>query len=184
MIVRTATQSDGPAIAAVQRTTWHATYQEWLPEVVAALDLARTADNWARATTVAGQRVAVAERGGRIVGYAHSGLPEDDADTDADRELYALYVLPQAQGAGIGRRLLADAVAAAPPGTWLVWALEHYKPARRFYELQGFRIDPLRTRLWRGLTEVRYLRPSGSTPTAAEEGHGMDSGSAQAHRPM
>jgi GNAT superfamily N-acetyltransferase len=179
MIVRTATQSDGPAIAAVQRATWRATYQEWLPEVVAALDLARTADNWARAATVAGQRVAVMEYGGRIVGYAHSGPPEDSADS-ADSELYALYVLPQAQGAGIGRRLLADAVAAAPPGTWLVWALERYEPARRFYERQGFRIDPLRTRLWRGLTEVRYLRTPGSTPTAAGCGDGTDSGSAQA----
>src|SRR3712207_2230107 len=100
MIVRTATPSDGPAIAAVQLATWRATYREWLPEVVAALDQARTAGNWARAATVGGQRVAVAERGGRIVGYAHSGPPEESGDS-ADHELYALYVLPEAQGAGI-----------------------------------------------------------------------------------
>ncbi|MEV4138571.1 GNAT family N-acetyltransferase [Dactylosporangium sp. NPDC049742] len=160
MVVRTATPPDGPAIAAVQLATWRATYQDWLPEVVAGLDLTRTADNWARAATADGERVAVAEQDGRILGYAHSGPPEEPADT-ADRELFALYVLPEAQRAGAGRRLVSDAVAAAPPGTWLVWALERHAPARRFYERQGFRVDPLRTRLWRGLAEVRYVAPPG-----------------------
>jgi GNAT superfamily N-acetyltransferase len=73
--------------------------------------------------------------------------------------LYALYVLPGAQGAGIGGRLVADAVAAAATGSWVVWALSRYQPARRFYERHGFRLDPLRTRLWRGQTEVRYHTP-------------------------
>ncbi|HZM79264.1 MAG TPA: GNAT family N-acetyltransferase [Candidatus Limnocylindrales bacterium] len=160
--IRPATPSDGPGIAAVQLATWQANYQQWLPEVVAALDLARTADNWSRAAGVADQRVAVAVHGDRIVGYAHSGPPEDE-DDDADHELYALYVLPEVQGGGIGGRLFADAVAATSSGSsggWLVWALEQYQPARRFYERQGFQLDPLRTRLWRGLTEVRYQTPN------------------------
>lgn len=152
--IRPATPSDGPGIAAVQLATWQATYQRWLPEVVAGLDLARTTANWARATGVADQRVAVAVSGDRIIGYAHSGPPEEQ--DNADHELFALYVLPEAQRGGIGGRLFADAVAAVSPGVWLVWALEQYQPARRFYERQGFQLDPLRTRLWRGLTEVRY----------------------------
>lgn len=152
--IRRATPSDGPGIAAVQLATWRATYQRWLPEVVAGLDLARTAANWARAAGAADQRVAVAVHGDRIIGYAHSGPPEEQ--DDADHELYALYVLPEAQGGGIGGRLFADAAVAVSSGVWLVWALEQYQPARRFYERQGFELDPLRTRLWRGLTEVRY----------------------------
>lgn len=159
MIVRAAAPSDGPAIAAVQLETWRATYQQWLPDLIAALDLARTADNWARASTAADQRVAVAVLSGQIVGYAHSGPPEDNAD-GADHELYALYVLPEVQGTGIGSRLMADARATAPAGDWVVWALEGYQPARRFYERQGFQLDPDGTRIWRGLTEVRYLAPA------------------------
>lgn len=157
LTVRLATPSDGPAIAAVQLATWRATYREWIPEVVASLDPARTAGNWARAARTPGQRVVVADRDGRIVGYAHSGPPDGDVGDPAEHELYALYVLPDAQGAGAGRRLVADALAAAP-GEWVVWSLERYGPARRFYERLGFRLDSGPTRLWRGLTEVRYRR--------------------------
>src|SRR5437588_3947904 len=110
LIVRLATPSDGSAIAAVQFATWRATYQEWIPEVVASLDLTRTADNWARAARAAGQRVVVADRDGQIIGYAHSGPPDGDVGDPAEHELYALYVLPDAQGAGVGRRLVAEAL--------------------------------------------------------------------------
>jgi 2,7-dihydroxy-5-methyl-1-naphthoate 7-O-methyltransferase len=157
LIVRLATPSDASAIAAVQLATWRATYREWIPEVVASLDLARTAANWEQAARTVGQRVVVAERDGQIVGYAHSGPPDGDVGDAAEHELYALYVRPDAQGAGVGRRLVADVLAAAP-GEWVVWSLERYEPARRFYERLGFRIDPGHTRSWRGLTEVRYRR--------------------------
>jgi GNAT superfamily N-acetyltransferase len=155
LIVRLATPSDGSAIAAVHLATWYATYQEWIPEVVASLDLTRTAANWAQAARTVGQRVVVAEHGGHLIGYAHSGPPDGDVGDMAEHELYALYVLPAAQGVGVGRRLVSDALAAAP-GEWVVWSLERYGPARRFYEGLGFRLDPGHTRSWRGLTEVRY----------------------------
>jgi len=154
--VRAATSADGAGIAAVQLTTWRATYGEWLAGHVEALDLARTADNWSVAAAARTGRVAVAVLDDRIVGYAHSGPPEDPPDT-ADHELYALYVLPQTQGAGAGSALVADAFAHAARGTWVVWALEAYAPARRFYERHGFQLDLDRTHLWRGLTQVRYV---------------------------
>lgn len=153
--VRPAVPADGAAIAAVQLATWRATYGEWIPDVVAALDLDRTAANWARAAVDPDQRVTVAERDGRVVGYAHSG-PPDDAD-DVGRELHALYVLPEQQGGGVGRALVEDAFAAAGEAAWVVWSLERYAPARAFYERLGFRPDPGRVRTWRGLAELRYV---------------------------
>ena len=140
----------------MQAATWRATYGEWLANDIAALDLARTADNWSAAAAAVAGRVTVAVDGDRIVGFAHSGPPEDQDDT-ADHELSALYVLPQTQGTGVGGALVADAFAAAAPGTWVVWALDRHAPARRFDESRGFRLDTERTRLWRGLTEVRYV---------------------------
>lgn len=97
LTVRVATPSDGLAIATVQLVTWRVTYQEWIPEAVAALDLTRTAANWARAADTVGQRVAVAERDGHVIGYAHSGPPDGDTGDLTEQELYALYVLPDAQ---------------------------------------------------------------------------------------
>ena len=156
VLVRKATAADGPGIASVQLTTWRATYAEWLEDDIAALDLARTADNWSAAAVEGAGRVTVAVDDDRIDGYAHSGPPEDHDDA-ADHELYALYVLPETQGSGIGGLLVNDALADAGPGSWVVWALEAYAPARRFYERHGFRLDAEHTRLWRRLTEVRYV---------------------------
>ncbi|GLZ78032.1 N-acetyltransferase GCN5 [Actinorhabdospora filicis] len=157
--VRAADPDDGMAIAAVQKTTWQATYGEWIPDVVAGLDLARTALNWSRAAADARQRVAVAEGETGVLGFAWSGPPEEN-EPEGTGVLLALYVHPEAQGRGAGRLLLDDAV------TWLraqgytgcvVWALERYAPARRFYERSGFAVEDA-TRPWRGLAEVRHRR--------------------------
>ncbi|GIG59640.1 N-acetyltransferase GCN5 [Longispora fulva] len=157
--VRVADPEDGMTIAALQKTTWQATYGEWIPDVVAGLDLSRTAHNWSAAATRHGQRVAVAEGPDGIQGFAWSGPPEE-SEPEGTGELLALYVLPEAQGRGVGSLLLADSM------TWLsaqgytgcvVWALERYAPARRFYERSGF-VPASATRFWRGLTEVRHWR--------------------------
>lgn len=155
--IRLAVPEDGPAIAEVQRVTWLATYNEWIPEAVAGLDPVRTARNWARASRQPGDRVALAVVGGTIVGYAWSG----PADERTDGELLALYVHPHAQRRGAGRLLLADALAwmsATGRDRCLVWALERHAPARRFYERAGFTLDGAASRSWRGLTEIRYSR--------------------------
>ncbi|GAA1791693.1 GNAT family N-acetyltransferase [Luedemannella flava] len=161
LVIRAAGPDDGPAIAAVQRAAWQATYGAWIPEVVAGLDPVRTADNWARASRRPDQRVAVAVGDGRVVGYAWSGPPDGSGDADSG-ELLALYVHPAAQRRGAGRLLVADALAwLASTGRerCLVWAVERFEPARRFYEREGFTSDPGLTRPWRGLAEIRYSRP-------------------------
>ena len=156
--VRCATRTDADAIADVQLLTWHATYNDYIPDVVAAMDRVRTAANWADATAQPGQHVAVALRHHRLIGYAHSG-PADPADHafGAEQELYALYVHPNEQGLGAGRALVIDAFA-TKNARWSVWALSDYAPARRFYESQGFELVPNAQRQWRGLPEVLYLR--------------------------
>ena len=53
--------------------------------------------------------------------------------------LEQLYVLPSAQGRGIGRALLEHAKLQRPGGLQL-WAFASNTPARRFYESHGFTI--------------------------------------------
>jgi len=72
------------------------------------------------------------------------------------RELVELHVLPSAQGAGLGRRLLREALAGVPERTCLLSALELLEtPARRLYASEGFR--PL-------LRQFRF--PGSATPYA------------------
>lgn len=81
---------------------------------------------------------------GRLLGYAQVGpckLPHPDAKP-GDAELYQIYVRGEAQGIGLGRRLLHTAIAhleATRPGPiWLgVWENNHR--AQTVYAGRGFR---------------------------------------------
>ena len=84
--------------------------------------------------------ILVAKDGYRVigfVGYGHHG-PEDP-DTG---EVYALYVLPEYQGMGVGRQLLdaaLDKLYAIPHQC--LWAVKGNERAIRFYEKNGFRLN-------------------------------------------
>ena len=69
-------------------------------------------------------------------------VDEDDAPLgvialEGDDWLEFLYVLPSAQGRGIGRALVEHAKLQRPAGLQL-WAFQSNAPARAFYEANGF----------------------------------------------
>ncbi|CAL9289005.1 N-acetyltransferase family protein [Streptomyces sp. SudanB182_2057] len=108
----------------------------------------------------------VAERDGRVLGWAAVGPYRDGARHTADAELYALYVDPAHLGGGIGRALLAAAAERCPAGArLLLWVFEGNAPARRFYERAGFRADGAEESFEADgvpVPEVRYVRaPAG-----------------------
>lgn len=74
----------------------------------------------------------VAEKGGRVVGFA--GLGED--------VLRHLWVEPEAQNRGVGTALLALAKERRPQGLWLS-VFQKNTGARRFYERHGFTLAEL-----------------------------------------
>jgi GNAT superfamily N-acetyltransferase len=81
--------------------------------------------------------VFVAEIEGKVVGFA-SGGPIREPLAAYDAELYAIYLLEEVQGRGIGKDLLsavAEALVGKDHTSMLAWVLEH--PAVRFYEKTG-----------------------------------------------
>lgn len=94
-----------------------------------------------------GQGCFVAEDdGGRTVGFVAFGPVRDEHGPlpAATGEVYAIYVVPEAFGTGIGRELFSGAGEALRERgfrTAVLWVLQSNERARRFYEVAGWNPD-------------------------------------------
>ena len=121
MILRRAAPSDAQAIAVVHRTAMRVSLA-FLPELhTAEEDLRFFADRFLPAN-----EVWVADADGEVMGY----IGFDPG------WIHHLYLLPRAQGQGIGPQLLALALADERPRR--LWTFQENARARRFYEARGF----------------------------------------------
>ena len=138
-MIRRATPADAPAIAAVQARTWRHAYADIVdPERMPTVE--DQAPRWV-AHFDAGGEVHVWDQDGRVVGFATAGPGRHDARVG---ELYAIYVDPPAQGAGVGSALLATAEQSlrdAGHPIAILWTFEANGLARAFYERHGWRAD-------------------------------------------
>jgi GNAT superfamily N-acetyltransferase len=157
-MIRPARPEDAAAVAEVHVRTWQAAYEHVFgAERLAAIDTPERRERWER-WLGEGERVWVADDGGRAVGFAWVG---DSRDPDAGGELFAIYVLPDAWGSGAGPGLMAAARAAleaAYPSS-ILWVLADNPRARRFYEREGWQLDGATKSdqfLGVDVTEVRY----------------------------
>ena len=113
------------------------------------------------------ESVLVAEFDKRILGFISAG-PIRERIPGYSGEFYALYVLPEAQGCGVGTGLIAHAARAMIRQRWLgaaVWVLEDNLLGRRFYErLGGMPLGVAKSLAYRGtsypaIREVAYGWP-------------------------
>ncbi len=162
---RLALVDDVHDIARIHVASWRETYPGLLPDrYLAAMVVGDYEDRWARTLRDPYHRSAVfvAEEPPRLVGFASCGR-ERDGDPRYEGELYALYVLSDAQGRGHGRALVqASAAALALRGmtSMVVWVLRENWRARGFYERLGgayLRERPLDLGLDFSVPEVSYL---------------------------
>lgn len=161
--IRRATVADASAIAAVRVDSWRASYRGIMPD--AYLDGMKTEDStrlWERVLGAGSDAACtfVAEIEGELVGFA-AGNTLAERKLAFDAELTALYILPSAQRAGIGRLLLkqvATTLATAGAPNMLVWVLAQNRKAREFYEHLGARLLAEQTFKWDDLDliEVAY----------------------------
>lgn len=136
--MRKATAADAEAVASVHRASWLETYAHLIP--VDAIE-ERFRNHNARVARWIGiltnEDAYVAERDGRIVGWAVAGPGRAD-DAPRDRELEGIYLLAEAQGSGLGQRLL-DAVLGDAPA--YLWVADGNPRAEAFYRRNGFARD-------------------------------------------
>ncbi len=147
IIIRAASSSDAAAIAAVHVASWRETYAGLLPdEMLGALSVTDRTERWSRILAHAGGPadaiVFVAERNGRVVGFASGGAQRDEnlRAQGLTGEITAIYVLQSAQRLGVGRRLMAavaNALADGGRGSASLWVLHGNQSARNFYERLG-----------------------------------------------
>ena len=150
--IRAATPSDARGIGAVQVATWHATYRGIIAddfidrltvddrERAWAHRLERPIPDTGAALSIDRPLIFVAEGSARILGFVCGGAIRDP-EPGYDGELYALYVLPEAQRRGTGQalvRTLAAALSARGFRAMTVQVLAR-NPARLFYERCGAR---------------------------------------------
>jgi ribosomal protein S18 acetylase RimI-like enzyme len=170
-LVRPADLDDAASIARVHVATWRSAYRDLLAaDFLASLDQRQYEERWRRTLGDASTRVYVAENAEGVVGFA-SGGPERAGEDGASGELYAIYVLREAQGGGHGRRLVQAVVGGLRElglTDMIVWVLRDNTPARKFYERLGgryVRMQPLTigssllyevSYAWRSLNDLRY----------------------------
>lgn len=106
----------------------------------------------------------IAELNGKIVGFACYGNSQE-RDMPGCGEVYAIYVLKEAQGLGLGRKLMDAAVERLTQfNTVFLWVLKGNEPAIGFYSHYGFHFDGTEKEIVIGTptTELRmtYTRQS------------------------
>src|ERR1700682_5142313 len=105
-MVRPAELGDAAEIARVHVATWRSTYRGLLAdEFLASLSEAHYTERWQRVIGDGSSRVFVVHDAGGVTGFA-SGGRERAGETGFAGELYALYVLQEAQHQGQGRELV------------------------------------------------------------------------------
>jgi ribosomal protein S18 acetylase RimI-like enzyme len=110
VLVREARPNDLAAVAAAFLACWRTSYTGFLPlQIIAMYDDASARELWRRTleNPPANAAVLVAERAGHgVLGIIRIG---PDPDEPMSGHVFSLYVHPDAQGLGVGARLLAAA---------------------------------------------------------------------------
>lgn len=134
---------DAPELADLHVATWRETYGRLLPEEFfdeAHLEGRRSMWDRLLGEPREGWRTRVAERDGRLIGFAMAGpstAPEGVAPPRA-RQLYMLYVTASDHGGGAGQALF-DAVLGEEPA--VLWVAKENPRAIAFYRRNGFAFD-------------------------------------------
>lgn len=138
LVLREATSGDLAQVVEVFLACWRGSYAAVLPEaLVTAMTAERATAIWRRALAAEGVTVVAIDEG-RVLGatrYEASG---------ADGAVHSLYVSPDAQGLGVGTRLLDHAVAAFAArglGVATLWVFAGNGPSIAFYRSRGWLPD-------------------------------------------
>ncbi|WP_067724716.1 GNAT family N-acetyltransferase [Oceanobacillus damuensis] len=146
MYIRKATMNDAYDIAKVHVDSWRTTYKGILPDdFLEQLSYEKRNKLWEK--NLDEQNVYVAEDAeGKIVGFSTGGIKKTSNYDKYAGELYAIYILEEFQGKGVGKLLMQPIVqdmVASDINSMIVLVLED-NPSKNFYEnLGGRKIETL-----------------------------------------
>jgi len=139
--IRLATPDEAEQIAQVHVKSWQTTYQKIVDEeVLSAMNWEDRVDSWRQTIEGMGDHavIYVAVEGDLIIGFLSGGQARSELE-DCDSEIYAIYLLKESRGKGVGKKLMNQFF------KWLVdngfhscfvWIAEE-NPYRSFYTTLG-----------------------------------------------
>ena len=144
--IRRADVTDAPKIAAAHLRSWEDAYSDLLPEEeFDKRPLEHRTQEWTDRLENEDFIVSIAESGGDVLGFSGvCSAPPHDAGDGPTGELAFLYLVKEAWGEGLGRKLhdvAVDCLARRDFTSAVLWVLRDNDSARRFYETNGWRAD-------------------------------------------
>ena len=139
--IRRAQPEDAVALAEAHDEAWRTAYLGLIPGPELEKLVARRGPSWWDAAIRRGSRIALLIFGDEIAGYANYGRNRAKSLAYGG-EVYELYLRPEYQGLGFGRKLFAMAkrdLAQAGHTGLVVWALSDNDAAVGFYRALGGR---------------------------------------------
>jgi len=137
--IRRAKATDAAAVADTHDEAWRGAYQGVIPGVELEKLVTRRGADWWDSAIRKGSRIAILAFGDKVAGYANYGRNRARS-LYYDGEIYELYLRPEYQGLGLGRRLFSSArrdLAQSGLKSLVIWALSDNDPAVEFYKALG-----------------------------------------------
>jgi ribosomal protein S18 acetylase RimI-like enzyme len=139
--VRRAKPTDAGGLAATHDEAWRTAYRGIIPGGELEKLISRRGPGWWENAIRKGSRISLLVFGDKLAGYANYGHNRARS-LSYEGEIYELYLRPEFQGLGFGRRLFTAArrdLAQSGLKTLVVWALSDNDPAVEFYRARGGR---------------------------------------------
>jgi ribosomal protein S18 acetylase RimI-like enzyme len=140
--IRRAKAGDAAAVADAHDEAWRTAYQGIIPGTELDRLINRRGPAWWESAIRKGSRIALLQFGDKVAGYANYGRNRARS-LHFEGEIYELYLRPEFQGLGFGRRLFTAAkrdLAQSGLKSMVVWALSDNDPATEFYRALGGRM--------------------------------------------
>ena len=140
--VRPAKAADAVAVASTHDEAWRAAYQGIIPGAELEKLINRRGPHWWDSAIRKGSRVSVLVFGDKVAGYANYGRNRARS-LHFEGEIYELYLRPEFQGLGFGRRLFSAArrdLVQSGLKSMVIWALSDNEAATEFYCALGGRM--------------------------------------------
>ena len=140
--IRSARPSDACAVADIHALAWREAYLGIIPALEIERNIARRGPVWWHGALRRGRNIAVLDFAGELAGYASFGRGR--VRGLAQGEVYELYMRPEFQGVGLGRKLFEAArkrLARDQLSGLVIWSLTENERACGFYSAMGGKVN-------------------------------------------